>query len=143
MNKRKIWFVIGVVIIIVVVLPIFLLKQKEKQSEPIKQDINIGVILELTCPLSRLGERSKRGMEMATEDINAMGGVLGKPLKLIVEDDKSNPKEGVTAFQKLISIHKVPVVIGLTGSSIVMSCAPIANKKSCSFFSWCNKPINN
>jgi len=128
MKKFWVWIGIAVVVILAAVLIVTQTRKGEKE-------IKIGVILELTGPLSRLGERSKRGMEMAVEEINSSGEVKGSKINLIVEDTKSDPKEGVAAFLKLINTYHVPVVTGATGSSIVMACAPIANEKKVVLFS--------
>jgi branched-chain amino acid transport system substrate-binding protein len=128
MKKFWVWIGIAVVVILAVVLIVMQIRKEEKE-------IKIGVILELTGPLSRLGERSKRGMEMAVEEINSSGEVKGSKINLIVEDTKSDPKEGVAAFLKLINTYHIPVVTGATGSSIVMACAPIANEKKVVLFS--------
>ena len=100
-----------------------------------EKEIKIGAVLELTGPLSRLGERSKMGMELAADEINSQGGILNREIKLIIEDNKSDAKEGVSAFLKIINSYNVPVITGLTGSSIVMACAPIANGKKVVLFS--------
>jgi len=126
-NRKALLAIIGVVVIAVVAVGVWLTQKRVWQHE--EKDVKIGVVLELTGPLSRLGERSLKGMEMAVQEINAHGGVNNRTLKLIVEDDKSDPKEAVTAFQKLISQYSLRVIIGLTGSSIVMACAPIANER--------------
>jgi len=90
--------------------------------------IKIGAILPLTGEAAKYGQSAKRGLGLALEEINTSGGVGGKKLSLIYEDSKANPKEGVNAIQKLITIHKVPAIIGAMASSVTLAIAPIAEK---------------
>lgn len=99
------------------------------------EELSLGVALELTGPLSRLGQRSKNGMDLAVGEINSSGGISGRPVILVVEDTQSDPNQGVSAFLKLTNQHKVPVVVGMTGSSIVMASAPVAEEKRVVLFS--------
>jgi branched-chain amino acid transport system substrate-binding protein len=85
----------------------------------------------MICPRSGeqtfVGNMALYGMEAAVEEINAKGGVDGIPLKLLVEDHQAKPTMAVTAFQKLISVNKVP----LTGSmftTCLLAQVPIADK---------------
>lgn len=121
---KKVW--IAIIIIAVVALAIALVVTQTKK-EP--QEIKIGVIASLTGPIAPYGERLKEGAELAVEEINKGRGINGKPIKLIIEDDKSNPNDAVFAMRKLIDVDKVPVVIGLIGSSPAMAVAPIAQEK--------------
>ncbi len=127
---KKIWIGIGVLIVVAMVIILTLVPPT---VEP--RDVRIGVILELTGPLAPQGERSKRGMDLALAEINSERRILGRRTTLIVEDTKTDPKEGVAAFRKIVEIHKVPIVTGAIGSSIVMACAPIANEKKVVLFS--------
>jgi len=127
---KKLPIVIGVLILMVVVVMLTFVRTTEELH-----DVRIGAILELTGPLAPQGERSKRGMDLALVEINSVGGISGKRMTLIVEDTKTDPKEGVAAFRKMVEIHNVPVVTGAVGSSVVMACAPIANEKKVVLFS--------
>jgi len=86
------------------------------------QDINIAVIGPITGQYASFGEQMKRGAEMAVADLNAKGGVLGKKLKLMVEDDACDPKQAVAAANK-VADAKVALVAGhfCSGSSIPAS----------------------
>jgi branched-chain amino acid transport system substrate-binding protein len=92
-----------------------------------KPEPRIGVIAPLTGEGANYGRSVKEGVELAVDEINS-SNQLERPLKVVFEDDKMDPKEGVSAINKLISIDKVPVIIGPFGSSIVLSVAPIAEK---------------
>jgi branched-chain amino acid transport system substrate-binding protein len=90
------------------------------QQDPIK----IGVIQPLSGPVAASGNYIRMGAEIARDWINARGGVLGRPLQLLVEDNKSDPKEAATAAEKLIVRDKVPVIVGAWGSSMTLAAMP-------------------
>jgi branched-chain amino acid transport system substrate-binding protein len=81
------------------------------------QDIVIGEFGSLTGGTATFGISTDEGLHLALDDINAKGGVLGKQIKVIVEDDQSRPEEAVTAVQKLVNQNKVVAVIGEVASS--------------------------
>src|SRR5262245_37674737 len=85
-----------------------------QQGDPIK----IGVIEPLSGPVAASGNYIRMGAEIARDWINARGGVLGRPIALLIEDNKSDPKEAATAAEKLIVRDKVPVIMGAWGSSM-------------------------
>jgi len=68
----------------------------------------------------------KMGTELAIEEINNSGGINGRHLISKYEDDGLDPKRGISAFQKLINVDKVPLVIQAAGSSVMLAQAPIA-----------------
>lgn len=86
--------------------------------------INIGVNEPLTGAVAASGNYVTDGARIAAEEINASGGVLGKQVKLIIEDNKSNPKEAVSAAEKLIVKDKVPVMMGAWSSTYTLAVMP-------------------
>ncbi len=86
------------------------------------QEIPIGVIGPMTGQYASFGAQFKAGAEMAVADINAAGGVNGKKLQLIIEDDACDPKQAVAGAGKLAA-RKVKLVAGhfCSGSSIPAS----------------------
>src|SRR5262245_4499567 len=91
-----------------------------QQAEPLK----IGVIQPLSGPVAASGNYIRMGAEIARDWINAKGGVLGRQVQLLVEDNKSDPKEAATAAEKLIVKDKVPVIVGAWGSSMTLAAMP-------------------
>lgn len=81
------------------------------------QDISIGVAGPLTGPNAAFGEQLKRGAQMAVDDINAKGGLLGKKLKVELGDDASDARQGVSVANQLAT-KKVPFVLGHFNSSV-------------------------
>jgi branched-chain amino acid transport system substrate-binding protein len=90
------------------------------QQDPIK----IGVIQPLSGPVAASGTYIRMGAEIGRDWINARGGVLGRKVELLIEDNKSDPKEAATAAEKLIVRDKVPVIVGAWGSSMTLAAMP-------------------
>lgn len=84
-------------------------------------EILIGEYGSMTGDTATFGQSSHEGLMLAIEEINKAGGVLGKPIKVISEDDRSEPSEAVTAVQKLITRDKVVAVIGEVASTRSMA----------------------
>lgn len=90
------------------------------------ETIKIGAILPLTGEAAQYGQWAKEGIDLALEEVNNQGGINGRQLEVIYEDDQANPKVGVSAMNKLVNVDKVPVVIGALPSSVTLAIAPIA-----------------
>jgi branched-chain amino acid transport system substrate-binding protein len=90
------------------------------------ETIKVGEYASLTGKEAGFGQTSHRGVVLAIEEINAAGGVLGKQLQLIYEDNQTKPGESATAVKKLISRDKVIALIGEVSSSRSLEAAPIA-----------------
>lgn len=90
-------------------------------AEPIK----LGHIASLTGKDAAFGVATRKGILLAVEEINAAGGVLGRPLEYHVEDMESRPGEAATATKKLISRDKVAVILGANASTDSLEAAPI------------------
>lgn len=74
---------------------------------------------------STFGVSTRRGMQLAVEEWNSKGGVLGKQVKLVFEDDKGDPTEAATVYTKLISQDKVVGIVGTIMSKCSLAGAPI------------------
>jgi branched-chain amino acid transport system substrate-binding protein len=88
----------------------------------------IGAAIALSGSIAVYGEGFKKAIDLATEEINAAGGIKGKKIEIVYEDNKSTPKDCVTAVRKLITVDKVPVLFGPAGSSNFMAAAPVAQE---------------
>ena len=91
-------------------------------------EIRVGEFASLTGKEATFGQMSHHGTELAIEEINAGGGVLGKKIKLIYEDDQSKQGEPATVVKKLISRDGVVAVLGEVASSRSMEAAPICQQ---------------
>jgi len=129
-TSTKIWA--GIIIVGVVIL---LLIANYSGNVVKKDKITIGCIVPLSGDLAVLGQNVKPAMELAVEKINAEGGINGKELEIIFEDEKCNSKEAVNAANKLINVDGVPVIIGPTCSASTMAIAPIAENAKVVVFS--------
>src|SRR5262249_21025111 len=89
-----------------------------------QETIKIGVTQPLTGAFAASGNYVTQGAKLAEEDINKAGGVLGRKIELIVEDNKSNPTEAVATAKKLIQKDKVPVMMGAWSSTLTLAVMP-------------------
>lgn len=119
MNKAT-KIVIGIIVIVVIIL--LVTNTNKNDTGPIK----IGFISPLSGEVATYGDPVKNGVEIAVEEINAKGGIKGRPLEVIYEDGKCSNKDATSAAQKLINIDKVKVIIGMICSGELLSAAPIA-----------------
>jgi branched-chain amino acid transport system substrate-binding protein len=93
-------------------------------SAAAQDTIKIGVTQPLTGAFAASGNYVVQGAKIAEEQINKAGGVLGKKIQLIVEDNKSNPTEAVATAEKLIVGDKVPVMLGAWSSTLTLAVMP-------------------
>jgi branched-chain amino acid transport system substrate-binding protein len=98
-------------------------------STPSGDPVVIGAIVSATGPNSPLGDPERKVLEMMQTQINAAGGVLGRPLEIVIEDDKSDAKEAVTAANRLIDQEKAVALIAASGSASTMAVKEIAAAK--------------
>jgi branched-chain amino acid transport system substrate-binding protein len=98
-------------------------------SEPIK----VGQIVSLTGNYSPLGSENKKSVELAVEQINAKGGVLGRKIELVVKDDKSQPDQSVLAFNELKG--EVSAVIGSPFSNSALATIPQVDREKIPYLS--------
>ncbi len=91
------------------------------------QDIGVGLIIPLSAPGDATGgQLIRRGAEIGVEMINAQGGVLGKKMKLFVQDSQGKPEAGVAAYRRLVSENKVVAVPGFFHSSVAIAVNEVA-----------------
>jgi branched-chain amino acid transport system substrate-binding protein len=89
----------------------------------------IGIVLPLTGTSADYGADFKAGAVLAEEEINASGGIKGRPLQLVYGDSKALPKDGVAEFKRLVSIEKVPAVIS-TVTGVILPQFPLVKETS-------------
>ena len=86
--------------------------------------IKIGVTEPLTGAVAASGNYVVQGAKIAEAWLNAQGGIIGKPVKLVIEDNKSNPREAVITAEKLIVRDRVPVMMGAWNSTYTLAVMP-------------------
>jgi branched-chain amino acid transport system substrate-binding protein len=90
-----------------------------------KDQIPVGEYGSLTGTTATFGQSTNNGIQLAVDEINKAGGVLGKTIKVYVEDDQSKPEEAATAATKLINQNHVVAMLGEVSSSRSLAAAPI------------------
>ncbi len=91
------------------------------QGEPIK----IGILTPLTGAGGNDGPRMLKAMTAVFEEVNKQGGVLGRKIETVIEDDQTNPEAAVRAARKLIEVNKVPMILGTWASAVTAAVAPV------------------
>jgi branched-chain amino acid transport system substrate-binding protein len=89
-------------------------------AEPLK----IGMVAPLTGPAAEVGRYQTQGAKLAAEEVNKAGGVLGRPIELVIEDSQSTNPGSVLAFSKLAGNKDIPAFIGPTFSTQIHATAP-------------------
>jgi branched-chain amino acid transport system substrate-binding protein len=95
-------------------------------SVSIQNTLPIGAIFPLSGPVAFYGNESRNGALLAIEEINAAGGLLGKKLVLLSEDDEGNPGKAVNALTKLTTRDKVSFIIGSSTSGPTQAMSTLA-----------------
>ena len=90
------------------------------------EEIKIGATLPLSGDAAVWGNNTKEGIELALQELNNQGGVLGKNVRVVYEDTEALPEKGVSAFRKLTQIDKVSAIIDDSVSSVTLAMAPLA-----------------
>ena len=111
--------------LVLIVAMFFAFSVPAKAQEPIK----IGFSMALTGPLSPNGKQALLGMKIWEEEINAKGGLLGRPVKLVFYDDQTNGSTVPGIYTKLIDVDKVDLVLGPYGTNMAAPAMPVAIQK--------------
>jgi branched-chain amino acid transport system substrate-binding protein len=90
-----------------------------------KNEIVVGTIQDLSGPVAAFGKAVRQGMQLRVDEINEQGGINGRKLKLIAEDNGYDPKKAVLAAQKLVNQDKVFAVLGHIGTAMNNAAMPI------------------
>jgi len=91
------------------------------QSDPFR----LGILTPLTGAGGTDGPRMLKAIQLVAEEVNAVGGLLGRKIEFVVEDDQTNPEAAVRAARKLIEVNKVPVIMGTWASAVTSAVAPV------------------
>jgi branched-chain amino acid transport system substrate-binding protein len=91
-------------------------------------EILIGELGSFTGPAKTFAVSTSNGIELAVENVNQSGGLLGRRVRIITADNHGNPVDSQTAVEKLITTDKVVAVLGEVASSRTMAAASVAQK---------------
>ena len=121
-----------------IVVVLLLATAQAKADEPIK----IGFGMALTGPLAANGKMSLVAMQIWENDINAKGGLLGRPVKLVYYDDQSSPAQVPSIYAKLLDIDKVDLIVSGYASTQIAAALPVAIQRKKLFISLFGTGIN-
>jgi len=103
----------------------------QAQSQGVSKDeILVGSIQDLSGPIAAFGKATRQGMVLRVDEINEQGGINGRKIKLIVEDDGYDPKKAVLAAQKLVNQDKIFIMAGHMGTAQNNAAMPIQFEKN-------------
>jgi branched-chain amino acid transport system substrate-binding protein len=114
-------FALGTMTAALLAVPMFASAQN---TAPIK----IGVVTPLTGTYAGIGQQVKFGLELAAREINASGGVMGRKLELIYEDEEANPAVAVQKAEKLFGVNKVDFLTGTVNSGATLAVGQVAER---------------
>ena len=93
-------------------------------ADPIK----IGVVTPLSGTYSPIGQQVRWGLELATKEVNAAGGIAGRQVQLIFEDEEANPSVAVQKAEKLFEVQKVDFLTGTVNSGSTLAVGQTAER---------------
>jgi branched-chain amino acid transport system substrate-binding protein len=93
-------------------------------ADPIK----IGVVTPLSGTYAGIGQQVRWGLELATREVNAAGGIMGRPVELTFEDEEANPSVAVQKAEKLFQVNKVDFLTGTVNSGSTLAVGQLAER---------------
>jgi len=93
-----------------------------------QQPIRIGVSMALTGKYALQGGYARDGYQLCQTHVNAQGGVLGRPMELVIRDDRSEENTAIGVYEKLIAEDRVDAVLGPYSSPITDAVADVTEK---------------
>lgn len=95
-----------------------------------KTEIVIGTIQDLSGPIAAFGKQTRNGIQMRVDEVNEKGGINGRKIKLVIEDNGYDPKKALLAAQKLVTNDEVFAILGHLGTAPNMAAMPIQFEKN-------------
>lgn len=121
--KKKL---ISMTTIIILAMGVLVSCSGEKKSSKNEEEIKIGTIVPLTGKVASFGQSVKEGVLLAEKKINEGGGVNGKKIKFIIEDDQGDQNVALNVFNKLVDQDSVDLILGPLTSAPTLAIAPKA-----------------
>lgn len=129
MKRKRFILMIAVIFVLSLVLSACSSKKSSSSgSNSNSNEIVIGAVLPITGDVPTFGKSTKNGIELAVEQYNNAGGINGKKIKLVIQDDENKPESGVAALQKLVDENHVVGVLGSVASKVTLAMAPVATQ---------------
>ena len=107
----------------------------EEKEEEVLAPFRIGVMESVTGPGETYGTVAVQAKLLAMDEINQAGGINGHMLQLIVEDEKCNARDSITAYTKLTQVDGVKIILGTSCSGAMLGAAPLAERDGVIMFS--------
>ena len=104
--------------------------------------LRIGFGMALTGPLAPNGKSALLAMKIWEDDINAKGGLLGRPVQLVYYDDKSSPSEVPAIYTKLLDVDKVELIVGGYATNMLAPAMPVVMQKNRLFIGMLGLAVN-
>jgi branched-chain amino acid transport system substrate-binding protein len=115
--------------LVLLIVPLLLFPSsctREQRNGPDRSTIKVGFFGDLSGPTYNFGQSAMNGALMAADEINQAGGINGRRLDIVVEDDKGSPEIAAQATNRLIKNYKVTAIIGAGASGNSLAAAPNA-----------------
>lgn len=140
----------GIILLLLMLVPMFLFAGGQAESAGAakeKEPIRIGVVGPMTGSAAMNGQFMRQAVDLATEEVNASGGVLGRSVKIYYEDDQATPNLALNAVNKQIFGNKVDALIGPHHSSNVLAVEKLVQENKVVLLSGATSPkikeVNN
>lgn len=120
-RQRSAWlrFSVAAAVLLLLAMPLFAAGQGEGATGPVK----IGALMPMTGDLQAYGEADLTGVQLAAQEINAQGGVLGNELEIVVGDTQTTAQAGIETAQRLVSVEGVAGIVGALSSGVTIPVA--------------------
>jgi len=118
MKKGMLYLVMTVVLLASLVMPVL---AQAPEGEPIR----IGLVTEVTGKAAMSGDHAVKGGQLAMKEINEAGGILGRPLELVIEDTQSTNPGAIAAYNKSAQEDNVVAIIAPIRSTQIQSMDPM------------------
>lgn len=92
--------------------------------------VRIGVVTPLTGTYAPIGQQVRWGLELAAKEVNASGGILGRPVELVFEDEEANPAVATQKAEKLLQVTKVDFLTGTVNSGSTLAVGQLAERNN-------------
>lgn len=125
--RRTFWR--ALVISLIVVAPVLSGCENGRRTNP-TATVKVGVIVPLTGNAGVLGDYALKGVQLAVDEQNARGGVLGKQIELDIQDSKGDPKEGISVVKNMLAKEQKPFLIYSIVSGVTLALKPETEKNN-------------
>lgn len=99
-------------------------------SAQAQEPIKIGVVTPLSGTYAGIGQQVRWGLELATKEVNDSGGILGRKVQLLFEDEEANPAVATQKAEKLFQVEKVDFLTGTVNSGSTLAVGQVAERNS-------------